>query len=270
MGNKPFFLNDISYGNHERQKVDIFIPKNVKSDFGIILFIHGGGWHSGDKSVHHGDAQHFCNLGYICATMNYRFVSDDINVFDELDDITSALKIIKDKCAQYGFNIEKLILSGGSAGGHLSLLYAYTRKKEAPIIPVAACVYCPPVNCNAPDFLLGIKGEFEDWKYEILSKCCGFQINKVDFFNKEQQTALKKISPEEYVSEISVPTAVFHGKFDELVPLEHIHNFVRKLNEAGIKNNLLIYENSDHALDKDHDTALQAKNIINDYAQMYF
>ena len=50
-------LKDISYGNHERQKTDIFIPKTVKSDSGLILFVHGGGWTEGDKSFHHKDSE---------------------------------------------------------------------------------------------------------------------------------------------------------------------------------------------------------------------
>ena len=263
-------INDVSYGNHERQKADIFIPKNAKSNSGLILFIHGGGWSDGDKTLHHKDTTYFCNLGYICAAMNYRFVTKEISVFDELDDITMALKAIKSKLSEYGYDVNKLILSGGSAGGHLSLLYAYSRKKESPINPVAACVYCPPVDCSDSDFLLGISGEFEDWKYEILSKCCGLTVNKSNLHNSEQQYALKKISPDEYVSPECVPTAVFHGKLDELVPLEQINKFINHLNRLGIKNDLLIYENSGHAQDKDPDAVQISKKIFQKYAEMYF
>ncbi len=263
-------LKDIQYGNHERHTVDILIPEKAESASGLMLFIHGGGWTQGDKVGHFADAQHFCKLGYISATMNYRFVSEDINVFDELDDITSALKTVKEKCSKYGFNTEKVILSGASAGGHLSLLYAYTRQNEAPVTPVAACVYCPPVSCSRPDFLLGISGEFEDWKYGVLSKCCGVQITKASLMDEHRQKALNKISPAEYVSENSVPTAVFHGKCDAIIPVEHIYDFIRLLNETGVKNDLLIYENSDHGLDKDPETAAQSRNIIKNYAEMYF
>lgn len=263
-------LKDVPYGNHERQKIDIFIPEKVKSETGLILFIHGGGWSEGDKSVHESDAVYFCNLGYITATMNYRFVADDTDVFNELDDITSALKTIKIKCAQYGFNAEKLILSGGSAGAHLSLLYAYTRKAEAPVTPVAVCAYCPPVNCAKSDFLRGISGEFDDWKYGILSKCCACRVMKETLLNEPQQTALMNISPEKYVTPDCVPTAVFHGKNDEIVPAEHSYDFIRLLNQAGVKNDLLIYENSGHALDRDPETTSQAKEIIRSYAEMYF
>ncbi len=263
-------LKDIAYGSHERHKVDIFLPENVKSGSGLILYIHGGGWHSGNKSAHYDDTKHFSNIGYICATMNYRYVSENLSVFDELDDITSALKAVKTECAKYGYNTDKLILSGGSAGSHLALLYAYTRKDVSPVKPVAVCVYCPPVDCAKSDFLLGISGEFEDWKYDIMSKCCGIKITKENFLNEPQQNALRKISPVEYVSENCVPTAIFHGKKDELIPLDHVYNFVSMLDDAGVRNDLLLFENCGHTLDKDLETLFQSRDIIEDYAGIYF
>lgn len=269
MDNKYIILSDISYGSHERQKLDIFIPEKTKSASGIILFIHGGGWTQGDKSAHHADCRHFCELGYICATMNYRFVSEEISIYDELDDITSALKAIKTKCAGLGSDIKKLILSGGSAGGHLSLMYAYTRNYESPVAPVAACVYCPPVSFTSADFLQGISAELDEWKYGLLSDCCGFKITKETFLNKAEQEALSKISPEEYVSADCVPTAVFHGRHDDLVPIEHTHKFIGLLKSVKVKNDLLIFENSGHLLDKDPETDKQAKEIIKEYCETY-
>ena len=263
-------LKDIPYGSHERHKLDIFIPEKPKCTSGVILFIHGGGWVQGDKSGHHHDNDFFVKSGYITATMNYRYVDENTSVFNELDDITEAVKAIKIECLKYGFNLEKLLLSGGSAGSHLALLYAYTRTEEAPITPVAVSPYCPPVDCSKPDFLMGISGEFEDWKYGVLSKCCGVEINRENLLNPPQQEALKKISPQEYISKNCIPTAIFHGKLDELIPFSHIEKFINTLSEKGIKNDLLIYENSGHALDKDPEVAQQTRIVIQDYAEMYF
>ena len=263
-------LNDIAYGNHERQKVDIYIPENAKSACGLILYIHGGGWQEGDKSGHKPDCEHFCNLGYITAATNYRFVAEDISIFNELDDISAAIKTIKSKLAEYNYNLQKVILSGGSAGAHLALMYAYTRSDHSALTPVAACVYCPPVDCSKPDFLLGISGEFESWKYEILSKCASSKITKETYSDNRQQSSLKQMSPYYYVDFNCVPTAVFHGKNDELIPLEHIEEFIKKLNEKEIKNDFLLYEKSGHALNKDPEANITAKKIIEEYAKTYF
>lgn len=266
---EKLILKDVAYGSHERQKADIFIPQKSES-CGLILFIHGGGWTEGDKSAHESDALYFCNLGYLSASINYRFVSDDISVFEELEDIALALTVIKEKAAEYGIFAEKLILSGGSAGAHLSLLYAYTRREVSPIVPVAVCAYCPPVSCEKTDFLFGISEEFDDWKYGLLSKCCKCQIEKSNFLSEEQQTSLRKISPSEYVSCDCVPTAVFHGRYDDLVPIGHTYEFLKLLSENKVTNDLLVYENSGHTLDKDPETDLKAKEIIQAYAEKYF
>ena len=103
----------------------------------------------------------------------------------------------------------------------------------------------------------------------MLSKCCGIEINKENLLNPQQQEALKKISPQEYISENCIPTAIFHGRLDELIPFSHIEKFISALNENGVKNDLLIYENSGHALDKDPEVAQQTRIIIQDYAEMY-
>lgn len=263
-------LKDIPYGEHERNKFDLFIPENAENKSGVILFIHGGGWSDGDKSIHYPEAEFLSSNGFLCAIMNYRFVTENINVFSELDDISLCLKVLKERCEKHGFNIEKTILSGGSAGAHLSLLYAYTRKEASTVTPVAVCAYCPPVNCWAENFLMGIKGEFEEWKYSVLSKCCGAEITKETLFNEQQQNALKKMSPQVYVSKECVPTAVFQGVSDELVPFEHIEIFIESLEKLGVKNDFLIYENSGHALDKDPEKTEEAKNMILSYAKEYF
>lgn len=266
---KITIVRDIPYGSHERQRFDMYIPEDVKNGNGVMLFIHGGGWHDGDKSIHHKDTEYFSEAGYITATMNYRFVSDELSVYDELDDITSALVQIKKSCAEYGYSVENVILSGGSAGGHLSLMYAYTRVGESPLSVVAVCPYCPPVDFSKPDFLVGISGEFEEWKYSIISKCCGCMVTKNTLMNDTQQSALKRVSPCSHVSADCVPTAVFYGRYDELIPSTHTEDFVDLLKKFGVENEVLCYENSGHALDKDPEVAEQSRNIITAYAERY-
>ncbi len=263
-------LKDIPYGSHERHKVDIYFPGQTVCNSGMIFYIHGGGWTSADKSVHHPDCEHFCNLGYICATTNYRYVDGNITVYDELDDITYALETVKEICKEKGFPLNKVLLTGGSAGAHLALMYAYTKKDISPLEIACVCAYCPPARMETPDFLLGISGEFEDWKYSVLSAACGIEINKENLLCEKQQTALKNISPVTYVSENCVPTAVFHGVKDELVPFEHAVEFIKLLSEKGVKNDFLIYENSGHAQDKDPDKVIESKKIIKKYAENFF
>ena len=109
-------MKDIPYGEHERHKLDIYFPDKIKCNSGLIFYIHGGGWTSADKSVHQPDCEHFCSLGYICASMNYRYVDGNITIFEELDDIKDALETVKKICCQKGIAVTKVLLAGGSAG----------------------------------------------------------------------------------------------------------------------------------------------------------
>ncbi len=262
-------LENIQYGSHERQVADLYIPQSPITSSGLILFIHGGGWTSGDKTVHSPDARYWCEKGYICATMNYRYVDTHINIDNELDDVESALEKIKSVCSEYGFILNKLLLSGGSAGAHLSLMFAYTRAVQSPILPVAVFCHCPPTICNKKDFLYGNDGEFEDWKFSVLSSCCGIPVSKDTFLNKNVQDKLTRMSPVIYITSDTVPTGICHGKKDEIVPYEHTLLFSDVLKKNGIATNLLTYPNSGHAMDKDPDMDIKAKALMEKYLQNY-
>lgn len=264
---KYTITEDLPYGAHERQKADIFIPNDPKSLSGILFFIHGGGWTVGDKADYRGEIDYYCNLGYICSSISYRYVDGKTLISDQLDDITESIGAIKKKCAELGFNIEKLIFIGASAGSHLALLHAYTRKNEAAIPAVAACLYCPPVYCYEDDF---ISGNLEGWRYDVLSKCCGIEMNRENFLSAEPQEALKQISPALYVSPDCIPTAIFHGTFDEIIPIEHAERFIEKLCKTGVKNEFLVFPNSTHALDKDPDIWQRSRDITVSHADRYF
>lgn len=262
-------LENIPYGNHERHRFDLYIPQRCEAQSGLILFIHGGGWTSCERTAHTKDCRYWSEKGYICATMNYRYVDEKTTVFDELDDVAAALAKIKAVCKEYCFNLKKVLLSGGSAGAHLALMYAYTRKDPSPVAPAAVFCHCPPTDCGKEDFLLGISGEFEDWKYGVLSHCCGKAVTKKTFKNDDVQAALARISPISFVSPDIVPTGICHGKKDELVPYEHTLRFLEALKKNGVRCDLLTYPESGHAMDKDADADIKAKELMSRYLRDY-
>lgn len=258
-------LENISYGSHERHVLDLYIPQKPAAQSGLILFIHGGGWTSCDKTAHTKDCIYRSEQGYICATMNYRYVDEKVTVYDELDDVAAALAKIRTVCKGYGFDLKKVLLSGGSAGAHLALMYAYTRAGASPLKPAAVFCHCPPTDCGKEDFLLGISGEFEDWKYGVLSFCCGKKVTKKTLKNGDVQAALARMSPITYITPDVVPTGICHGAKDELVPYEHTLHFLEVLKKNGIRFDLLTYPESGHAMDKDADTDIKAKDLMTGY-----
>ena len=104
-----YSYKNISYGKHERHKLDVVVPKGDKVPSGIILYIHGGGWFGGDKDVYGESIVSSALKGYVSAAVNYRYADGDkITCEDILNDINSALEKIKDICNERGISADSL------------------------------------------------------------------------------------------------------------------------------------------------------------------
>src|SRR5574344_334262 len=113
------------YGNAERNYMDLCIPSDKSGSVGLVLMIHGGGWIAGDKSCYNDSIKAWCSeKGYVSASINYQYADgNNVTADDIMDDISMALMKIKEISAQKNITVNKVLLTGGSAGAHLSLLY---------------------------------------------------------------------------------------------------------------------------------------------------
>lgn len=259
---------NLSYGTESRQIVDLAIPENASGDLGLVLCIHGGGWIAGDKSSYSGAVEYCANdLGIAAAALNYRYLSDDVNINDIVEDIDNALKTIKEKGNENGVNINKVLLTGSSAGGHLSMLYAYSQKTTAPITPVAVFSYSGPTDLYDDNFYYNNTLGNTDYMCQLMSLACGqsFTIGTKD----SAKEALAKVSPITYVDENAVPTAICHGQKDSVVPYSNATAIVEKFEQYGVEYDFISYPNSDHDLANDPEQAQQANDLLFQYALSY-
>ena len=108
---------------------DVFEPYagTPERDY-AIFFVHGGGWRGGSRNGYHILMDELCRRGYICASTDYRL--DAKNIFEQLSDIREAydcfVRILKSR----GGKMPEIIIQGGSAGGHLASLIAFTEPGE--------------------------------------------------------------------------------------------------------------------------------------------
>ncbi len=272
--NDGYTLKNLAYGSHERQIMDLYLPKENDAEVGLILFIHGGGWVSGDKDVYKDALKTACNdLGYAAAAINYRYISETEDLHDVADDIDLALKKIKEKGAEKGINIGKVLLTGTSAGAHLSMFYAYSRKDTAPITPAAVVSNCGPTDLSDENFFynkdLNVNNGLGD--EEFISLLFSYACGKT-FKYSERATAkeaLLKVSPIYYVSEKTVPTVINHGQKDNIVPFSNATAIVEKFDEYGVKYDFNIYPNSDHSLGDDEANIDIADDLLIKYVKTY-
>lgn len=106
------------------QTLDIYADHGAVEDMPlkpVILFIHGGGWAFGDKNEVDKKPAFFTERGFAFVSMNYR-LRWDYKVYDQLIDIVSAVKWIRENGAEYGLDGDKIVLMGHASGAHLASL----------------------------------------------------------------------------------------------------------------------------------------------------
>lgn len=259
---------DLPYGTHERQLVDLCIPYDASGDIGMVLFIHGGAWIAGDKESYSSGMNYGAsNLGIATASLNYRYISEDVDIIDILDDIDAALTKVKQKGAEAGVNINRVLLTGDSAGGHLSLLYAYARKATAPIAPVAVISNSGPTDLYDDNFYhnnaLGDSAVISD----LMSKACGKKFAYSD--KASAMNELYRVSPVAYVSADCVPTVINHGDSDSIVPFSNALTLDALLTQYGVEHVLNVYKGADHDLGKDDAAKDRADELLFGYIDRF-
>ena len=108
---------------HVYHKLDVYYPENTKENLPVIIDIHGGGWMYGDKELNKIYCLTLAKKGYVVFNMSYRLYPE-VNVRDQLWDISNALKWIKDNLDSYPCQKDNIFLTGDSAGGMLTFFTA--------------------------------------------------------------------------------------------------------------------------------------------------
>ena len=206
---KAYVCNDLQYGGRQlgkgtkdansAQTYDLYLPGNVGEidrDAPFFLFVHGGAWKRGSKAGRY--VKLFAEMaeqGFAVASMNYALCSaknGGVHTFDEmLADIDAMVSHLPGLAKAIGISIPRIAIGGSSAGGHLSLLYAYDGANPSVLglglkhsVPVA-CVFsdCGPSDLASPEFIVaGLdwqKGSFKKW-CGLLCVLAGGQYGKED------------------------------------------------------------------------------------------
>ena len=234
---------------NERQTYDLVIPAGASGSAGLVLCIHGGAWIGGSKDCYLENMKQLCaEKGLAAAAINYRYISETVCFADILDDITAALSAIKAEGLARGVCFDRALLTGASAGGHLSLLYAYTRKDAAPIRPVCVVELCGPTDLEDGFYVSEknaiAKAEGVDFMLRLIGHGIGRAISLDD--PDAARPALKKYSPIHYVNKDVVPTVFGHGEQDEIVPYQNALDLDAKLTACGAEHTFVSFPRSGH------------------------
>ena len=241
---------DVPYSDEHRDRrvMDWFVPETANHR-GILL-IHGGGWSGGNKESWHEVARHFCNLGYTCASAEYRLVPQT-DFIGQITDVRLAMAAFRDRSAEVG-SVDRVAAVGSSAGGHLVAMLATIEPDDelcsnaleaTDTIPNAVVCYCPVLSVydRGP-----VKGFFNDAARSMLG---GTYEQNPELFR--QATPLDRITGRE------PPFLFLHGDADESVPLNHSTEMHRRLLEAGAISRLVVMPGAPHGFGYGVETAHQ-------------
>lgn len=119
-------LRDLRYGDHPRQRFDVYLPETSVKAAPVLLMVHGGAWAKGDKalrSVVENKVARWVPRGLILVSTNYRLLPDT-KPDEQARDVAGALAVAQDMAAGWGGDPAKFVLIGHSAGAHLVSLLA--------------------------------------------------------------------------------------------------------------------------------------------------
>ena len=260
-------MENVSYGTHERQVLDLYLPEDLSDVTGLVLCIHGGAWISGDKSVYTESAKDLCkNMNIATAAINYRYLSEAVTMADIIDDIDAAVSKIKEIGTENGTDINKMLLTGHSAGAHLSMLYAYSKAETAAITPAAVANFSGPTDMNDKNYFVNNDLGTEN-VLMLVSWATGKQITLENF--DESKAEIDKVAPLYYVNESTVPTIICHGMKDTVVPYSNAVALDAKLTKLGVVHEFISYPNSGHGLESDKEQASYADELMVKYLNEY-
>ncbi len=126
---------DESYGEHKRNKFDIWIAESEKPT-PLVIYIHGGGFGSGDKSKFYKSKElvKFLEKGISVATINYRFQNHKpFGILASLKDSKRCLQFIRYNSNKYNIDKNKIGIYGASAGAGTSLWIGFSDEMSDPL-----------------------------------------------------------------------------------------------------------------------------------------
>ncbi len=190
----PTFEN-VAYGKHEKQKLDIWLPKNAKAKNPVVIYYHGGAWSSGGMDRIIGAAlPKLLEQGIAVAVAKYRFIQDanDADIYPPIiapmqDSVATANFIIANS-QKWNIDTNKIALAGGSAGACSALYVSLSGEVKKPILAVAT--FLPQTSLNPK--------QMKEWIPNIKYGAHAFRFKDFDQWLKESdkvKTYIEKYSP---------------------------------------------------------------------------
>ncbi len=240
---------DVIYGRKfgTALTLDVFQPAQPNG-YGVVWMVSGG-WFSAHEAINPKIVVPLLARGYTVFAVVHGS-QPKFNITEIVPDIHRAIRFIRHNATKYGVRPDKLGITGGSAGGHLSLTMAVKGEpgkadakdpvdRESSAIQCVACFFPPTdfLNYGQPgEDAVGV-GTLKDFKVAF-----GPRAETAE----ERQKLGREISPIYFVSSNTPPILIAHGDADKLVPIYQAEQFMKRCQDFGVETKLVVREGQKH------------------------
>jgi len=224
---------NIAYGSHPRHRLDVYVPEPKSATDSapptarpLVVFWHGGRWSFGDKSEYRFVGAALAELGCVAVLPNYRLYPD-VKMPGFMDDAARAGRWAALHAGEYGADVNRLYLTGHSAGAHLAALVTLDPRYFA-------------ADGQPPPSIAGVIGLSGPYDFLPLK-----EADVQDMFGPPEN--YPQSQPINFVRSGAPPMLLIHGQGDETVRPKNSINFAAALHAAGVPATLKLYPNLVHA-----------------------
>jgi acetyl esterase/lipase len=208
-------------------RMDLYLPPSSNGPSPVVINIHGGGWNKGSKESQTG-FNTFFKAGFAVANIAYR-LSQQATAPAAVEDTRCALIYLIKNAKQLNIDVNRIVIMGGSAGGHLALMGGLLGSDHR------FDSNCPGVENIKVAAIIDKYGitDLWDWAYgpHITSRSATQWLGS----KAKDEAFIKSVSPITYVTKNSPPTFIVHGDADPTVPYQESVALHKKLEELGVK-----------------------------------
>jgi acetyl esterase/lipase len=240
-------LRDIPYSEDSpKQLLDVYLPTTGEGPYPTILGIHGGGFRSRSKAVYSDLGPFYAANGYAFVAMNYRFTFSD-SYPAQVEDSFCALAWLHDNAAEYRFDPNQVIVTGGSSGGYLASMVGTV---DDPSIYLEDCPNEYP-SMDAVQAVVIYYGfyDFTNPDHLSFSDLAGFEPFWGAAYQDIPAERLEEMSPMAQIDGSEPPFIILHGTADLDIPSVMSERFAAALEQAGVDVELVLLPDVGHAFE---------------------
>lgn len=224
--------------NNWEAKLDVYQPTNASGPTPTLVYIHGGGWTGGERQAAFFNTMPYLEMGWAVVNVSYRLARVSLAPA-AVEDCRCALRWVISKAKDYNLDVNRLVVTGNSAGGHLALTTG--------MLPASAGLerQCPGNEELKVAAIINWYGITDVGDLLDGPNMKTYAVTWLSSLTNRYEIA-KRVSPLEYVRAGLPPILTIHGDADPTVPYSHATRLHDALNQAGVPNQLLTISGGKH------------------------